>query len=436
NSPVAGTLLARLTNRAGGEPELQTAIASSAVGHSVPILNQLFSGPLDTENLRLMEIMLRLAAIEADDEELKKLLRRLVNTPAGLEPWRVEALSALLSGARTRQLTLDTPFADATFRQALHAMATNAKSTPDGRVAALRLLCRLPDEPRKIERLLTGQLTAQSPRELFDFSITELAKRDPSAASLLAHWNGYSPSRKRAVLQQLLAADRSTQGLLAAITDKQIAAAELGPVFRQFLTTHRNESLRSQAIDLLGRQTTGRSELVAERLAKANGLNGSADNGGKLFALHCAACHSLGGIGNSAGPDLASLGDKSARALFTAILDPNRAVEDRFMLYTATTRDGGVLAGMITDETATSITLMDLAGQQRQLLRGEVASLSSVGRSLMPEGLEQVLSARELADLVAHINASGVPPKRQPGNTPEQVSPAEDGSLLLAAANA
>jgi len=54
----------------------------------------------------------------------------------------------------------------------------------------------------------------------------------------------------------------------------------------------------------------------------------------------------------------------------------------------------------------------------------------------MPEGLEQVLSARELADLVAHINASGVPPKRQPGNTPEQVSPAEDGSLLLAAANA
>ena len=177
NSPVAGTLLARLTNRAAGEPELQTAIASSAVGHSVPILNQLFSGPLDTENLRLMEIMLRLAAIEADDEELKKLLRRLVNTPAGLEPWRVEALSALLSGARTRQLPLDTPFADPAFRQALHAMATNAKATPDGRVAALRLLCRLPDEPGKIERLLTGQLTAQSPRELFDFSITELAKR-------------------------------------------------------------------------------------------------------------------------------------------------------------------------------------------------------------------------------------------------------------------
>ncbi|GIT13122.1 MAG: hypothetical protein CM1200mP34_5280 [Verrucomicrobiales bacterium] len=49
NSPVAGTLLARLTNRAGGEPELQTAIASSAVGHSVPILDQLFSGPHDTE---------------------------------------------------------------------------------------------------------------------------------------------------------------------------------------------------------------------------------------------------------------------------------------------------------------------------------------------------------------------------------------------------
>ena len=436
DSPAAGELLGRLASRAGGETELQTAIASSAVGHSVPILDQLFAGPQDSENQRLMAAMLRLAAIEASAADLKKLLRRLTDATAELEPWRVEALSTLLAGTRSRELPLDARFADATFRQALREMLGNAKATPEGRVAALRLLCRLPGERGETDRLLAGQLSAQSPRELFDFSITELAKRDPSAASLLAHWNGYSPSRKRAVLQQLLAADRSTQGLLAAITDKQIAAAEIGPVFRQFLTTHRNKSLRGRAIELLGRQTTGRSELVAKRLAKASGLNGSADNGGKLFALHCAACHSLGGIGNSAGPDLASLGDKSARALFTAILDPNRAVEDRYMLYSATTRSGDGIAGMITDETATSITLMDLAGQQRQLLRGEVASLSSVGRSLMPEGLEQVLSAQELADLVAHINASGVPPKRQPGNTPEQVAPAEDGSLLLAAANA
>ena len=436
NSPAAGELLGRLASRAGGEPELQTAIASSAVGHSVPILDQLFAGSQDAENQRLMAAMLRLAAVEADAADLKKLLRRLTGDTAELEPWRVQALSALLAGTRSRQLPLDAQFADANFRQALRAMVGNAEATPDGRVAALKLLCRLPGKQGETDRLLAGQLTARSPRELFDFSIGELARLDPAAAILLANWKGYSPSRKRAVLQQLLAGERSIRGLLAAIRGNEIAVTEIGPVFRQFLTTHRNKALRSRAVELLGRQTTSRGELVAGHLTKAGALDGSADNGGTLFALHCAACHSLGGIGNPAGPDLASLGDKSARALFTAILDPNRAVEDRFMVYTATTRGGDGVAGMITGETATSITLMDLAGQQRQLLRSNVASLSSLGRSLMPEGLEQVLSVQDLADLVAHINASGMPPKRQPGNTPGRVKAGTDGTLLLTATNA
>jgi len=436
NSPAAGELLGRLASRAGGEPQLQTAIASSAVGHSVPILDQLFTVSQGVENQRLMAAMLRLAAIETDDANLKKLLHRLTGDTAQLEPWRVEALSALLAGTGSRQQPLDVQFADANFRQALRAMVGNAGATTDGRVAAMKLLCRLPGEQGETDRLLAGQLTARAPRELFDFSIEELTGRDPAAAILLANWKGYSPSRKRAVLQQLLASEHSIRGLLAAVRSNEIAAAEIGPVFRQFLTTHRNKALRSRAVELLGRQTTSRGELVAKHLAKASALDGSADNGGTLFALHCAACHSLGGIGNPAGPDLASLGDKSARALFTAILDPNRAVEDRFMVYSATTKGGDGVAGMITGETATSITLMDLAGQQRQLLRSNVASLSSLGRSLMPEGLEQVLSVQDLANLVAHINASGAPPKRQPGNTPGRVKAGTDGTLLLTAANA
>ena len=298
------------------------------------------------------------------------------------------------------------------------------------------MLCRLPGEQGETDRLLAGQLTARAPRELFDFSIEELTGRDPAAAILLANWKGYSPSRKRAVLQQLLASEHSIRGLLAAVRSNEIAAAEIGPVFRQFLTTLRNKALRSRAIELLGRQTTSRGELVAKHLAKASALDGSADNGGTLFALHCAACHSLGGIGNPAGPDLASLGDKTPRALLTAILNPNKAVEDQFVIYAVTTREGAGLAGMITGESANSITLMDLTGQQRQLLRTNIATLSSLGRSLMPEGLELVLSDQDLANLVAHINASGAPPKRQPGNTPALVKTGNDGALLLTAASA
>jgi putative heme-binding domain-containing protein len=264
----------------------------------------------------------------------------------------------------------------------------------------------------------------------------ELAKRDPSATVLLDNWKSYSPSRKNRVLQQLIGGNRSAHSLLAAIESKQISANEIGPVFRQFLTTHRDAKIQNQALELLGHQVSGRDELVAQRLAKVTPLTGLASSGETLFATHCAACHNLGGNGNAAGPNLASLGDKTPRALLTAILNPNKAVEDQFVIYAVTTREGAGLAGMITGESANSITLMDLTGQQRQLLRTNIATLSSLGRSLMPEGLELVLSDQDLADLVAHITSTGTPPKRQPGNTPALVKTGNDGALLLTAASA
>ena len=69
---------------------------------------------------------------------------------------------------------------------------------------------------------------------------------------------------------------------------------------------------------------------MTERLAGMNPLKGVAASGEQLFTTHCAACHKLGNIGNAAGPDLAAIADKSPRALLTAILNPNQAVEDRF----------------------------------------------------------------------------------------------------------
>ena len=436
NSPTAGDLLGRLAKASAGQPDLQAAIASSAVGHSARILDPLLAEQQTGRITKLTTTMLRLAAIEAEADDVKQLLHRLTRDPTELEPWRMEALSGLLTHARKRQLPLDELLADANLVKTVRAMVGNAGAKPSDRATALELLCSLPGERRELDSLLAGQLTANAPRELFETGMTELAKRDPSATVLLGNWKSYSPSRKNRVLQQLVSANRSTQSLLAAISGKQIAANEIGPVFRHFLTTHRAPKIRSQAIELLGPQATGRDELVAKRLAKVNGFTGSAANGGTLFATHCVVCHNLGGNGNTAGPDLASLGDKTPRALLTAILNPNKAVEDRFVIYSVTTKTGAGIAGMITGESANSITLMDLAGQARQLLRADIATLSSLGRSLMPEGLELVLSDQDLADLVAHINATGTPPKRQPGNTPALVETGNDGVLLLTASSA
>jgi putative heme-binding domain-containing protein len=436
NSPTAGDLLGRLAEASAGQPDLQAAIASSAVGHSARILDPLLAKPQAGGLTKLMTPLFRLAAIEAEAGDVKKLLLRVTRDAAEMEPWRMEALSGLLTHARKRQLPLDELLANGALKNTVRAMVENARAKPSERATALELLCSLPGERRELNSLLADQLTANAPRELFELGMEELAKRDPSATVLLGNWKSYSPSRKNRVLQQLIGSNRSAHSLLAAIESKQISANEISPVFRQFLTTHRDAKIQNQALQLLGHQATGRDRLVAEHLPKVNKLTGSTGSGETLFATHCAACHNLGGNGNAAGPDLASLGDKTPRALLTAILNPNKAVEDQFVIYAVTTREGAGLAGMITGESANSITMMDLTGQQRQLLRTNIATLSSLGRSLMPEGLELVLSDQDLADLVAHITSTGTPPKRQPGNTPALVKTGNDGALLLSAASA
>ncbi len=436
NSHIAGELLSRLAKASMGEPELETAIASSAVGHSAQILDPLLTKAEAGETTALTKSMLHLTAIEADINDIQKLLGRLTPIRTRMEPWRMEGLSILLSQSRARKLPLDELLVSADLEKIIRTMVENTSANPGDRAIALELLCSLPIAHRELDSMFTAQLTPNAPSELFEIAKEELAQRDPSATALLLHWKGYSPRRKNRVLQQLVGNTRSVRSLLAAISDKQISASEIGPVFRQFLTSHRDANVQKKALELLGRQATERDELVAERLPKVTPLAGSATNGETLFGTHCAACHNLAGNGNSAGPDLASLGDKSPHALLTAILNPNKAVEDQFVIYSVTTKDGTGLAGMIAGESANSITLMDLTGQQRQLLRTNIDTLSSLGRSLMPEGLELVLNDQNLADLITHINATGTPPKRQPGNTPAVVRSGDDGALLLTAATA
>ena len=317
----------------------------------------------------------------------------------------------------------------------LNVIVENDEAGTGDRVAALRLLANIADDAKQVRKILHRQLGALSPTPLFDLALDELNKRDPATAPLLTHWKSYSPNRKNRVLQHILNDEKKTLGLLFAIDNKLVLPGEIGAAFRQLLKQHSNKTIREQAAAHFGRQNTQRDQLVTDRLAKMSPLKGDGAAGELLFATHCAACHKLGNTGNAAGPDLAAIADKSPRALLTAILNPNQAVEDRFSVYALATKDGTQLAGMITNEGANSVTLMDLNGQQRQILRANIQSLTGLGRSLMPEGFEQVFNDQQLANLIAHINASAHPPKSFPGNKPKLVSE-ENDSLTLTASNA
>ena len=152
-----------------------------------------------------------------------------------------------------------------------------------------------------------------------------------------------------------------------------------------------------------------------------------------MFEKRCSVCHRLNNIGKAIGADLAALKNRSTDAMLTAILNPNKAVEAKFLSYTAVTRDGRVGNGMLLRESGNSVTLLGTDGKEKTIARADLEEFECSNRSLMPEGLEKDPSVRDLADVIAFVQSSGVRWKQFEGNTPRLITAAADGTLTLPA---
>src|SRR5262249_11760812 len=102
------------------------------------------------------------------------------------------------------------------------------------------------------------------------------------------------------------------------------------------------------------------------------------------------------------------------------------------------TKNGLTITGVLLNETSTSVTLVGTDGKPQIILRTNLESLTSTGRSAMPEGLEKDVSVQDMADLLAHLKASRPPLKRKviDGNVPETITPSADGIVRLQARSA
>ncbi len=207
---------------------------------------------------------------------------------------------------------------------------------------------------------------------------------------------------------------------------------------RQQLLGYPDPEVRARARQVLQvREADPERRAVVERyLPLVRPHPGDPEAGRPLFEQLCASCHHLGALGQGAGPNLAMLVDRDAEQLLVAILDPNRAVEDRYRSFTVETRDGEIYTGLVLSESANSFTLMEISGAERTVLRADVAEMTADGRSLMPEGFEHAMRPEQLADLIAFIQQQGAPSKRFPGNQPRPVTVGERGEFLLPAAAA
>ncbi len=333
---------------------------------------------------------------------------------------------------------------------------TNLKSeeveaAANAAMAGLPMLGRTPADRVADAELVGALLIPQVPVPVQSAAIATLARINhaSSATALLGGWRMLTPTLRQQVLDALLSRTAWTDRLLDQLETKVMSSAEIDATRRQRLIGHSNAAIRVRAVKLLDAASNAdRQKVVAEYAAKLKELkqSGDATRGADIFKQRqCAACHKLRDIGTPVGPDLVALTDKSTAALLTAILDPNKAVEAKYLAYAASTKEGRIVVGMIVAETGNSITLAGPDGKPVTLLRADIDEFVASNKSFMPEGLElglwlnvkePLMTAESLADLIAFVQSSGPPPKKFDGNQPDAVTADANGTLKLLATNA
>jgi putative membrane-bound dehydrogenase-like protein len=433
DDPRAGEALGRLAVKDAANIYLTAAVMSSVNAGNLDhvLLGTLKYGSdraFTTPPASVMDNLLVQANAFGKHRALALLLRNVGWPEKGsYAPWKFSTLAGLLDTLSQRNSSLAKleKEGDEETRKvvrkldgmyaAARKLAANAKTPPAQRAQAVLILGRGLDRKRQDEALLASLLVPQEPDQVQAAAVDTLGKlRDPEVPGLLLRrWKAYGPSLRSRVLDVLLSRPAWTTALLDGIEKKQVLPFEVDAARRQRLLDSKAADVRARAAKLFAGGISPDRQKVIDAYRAVLTLKGDPARGKALFAKNCAVCHRLAGAGNDVGPDLSGLTDKSSQALLVAVLDPNRAVEPRYINYVATTKDGLLLTGRLDSETGASITLIGPDGRTHVVLRADLEELVSTGKSVMPEGLEKDLRPQELADLFEYVRRAAVPEVRR-----------------------
>jgi len=135
---------------------------------------------------------------------------------------------------------------------------------------------------------------------------------------------------------------------------------------------------------------------------------GDAERGRRIFTerldVYCSRCHLVNGQGGVAGPDLSTIGSHKDRLyIMESILYPNARIAEGFESIVVTLQGGTTYAGILTEETEATMEINSPEDGPITVNKAHIESIES-GRSGMPEEFRQILSKRDVRDLVEFLS--------------------------------
>ena len=430
DDPTAGQALGKFLVKNADRPYMRAAALTSAGAIPDEVLITVLAAERTPVTVALGTELMGMLGDDAK-KFVPPVLTRIAAKPAdgkSYEDWKLIAATRLLEavgddeGIRAKV---------APMLIGAREIVTDENQNLAARLAAVQLIERAASKADvDVDRLL-GLLKLTTPVELQVAAAKSLLRDEEvgTAPRILAGWSEHGPALQSAIMDSLMARPKLTTLFMETIAKNRTIATSINVSRRQLLLNHENESIRKQAREIFGGATRPDRAAVMNDYALALSKDGNRENGRVVFGKVCATCHRLDGVGKVVGPNLAGLNNRAPTTYLTAILDPNQAVEAKWMMVVAKTKEGLTLAGSVAEETSSAITLVGVDGSRTNIPRIDLQSLESTGRSLMPEGLETAINTSEMSDLLTYLRSTGRPLKQAvvKGNTVEHLSADHDG---------
>jgi hypothetical protein len=202
----------------------------------------------------------------------------------------------------------------------------------------------------------------------------------------------------------------------------------LDRIRKEALSAVPDEVERAQYAALLARDPATAEEPTAPRpfvrkwnlsdaLAATQSLAGkpNLDRGRALFAAaSCSKCHRVGSLGTPVGPDLTSVSSRfSRRDILESIIEPSMSIAENYRSLQILTQEGKSYVGrpILGGDYRSQILRLAIDPQHpfhvTQIDKRTIEQEQISAVSWMPQGLLDSLSAEEIRDLIAFIEAGG-----------------------------
>jgi len=370
-------------------------------------IQQLLTDPSGGQNVQRirLRVMARANLKETPPEWITRLVDVLNGDNADLQNQAIAAV---------RHLRIP-PKLSAPLTASLLKIGSNPKALPQLRVSAL---AAVPGGLTKIDPaqfdFLRSHLDAEQPVAVRTAAAEVLAKARLDAEQLLAlaeTLKSVGPLELDRMLDAFVSSTQENVGLAlvsalkAASARSSLRVETLKPRLAKYgPTVQRQAEELYAALDVDAAKQRAQLEQLLSSLKDGDIRRGQAVfNSSKAS---CSACHAIGYLGGKVGPDLTQIGKiRSERDLLESIVFPSASLVRSYEPVQVTTKSGKVHNGLILKDGPEEIVLATGPNQEARLSREDIEEMQPSKVSVMPAGLDQQLTVRELADLVAFLKA-------------------------------